>query len=637
MKKVLIALFALVVFVGVFILTAPKKSDHLDVLKQSVIDNTVTLLEIPLERIQDSPSFYALDDVLTSSVIFKNKFMFSQAFYDGSVVSWGILGHVFLNKNVDLVITGNHSIGAYKPVEVVQSAFFSADGIVLKEGNAIKELDAKSFLEMLNRLMHMPKPERNQYQYETDYSADLERWTNDPIYGWYNKNTGINGFRYDREDSGIRIYTTLDTRYQKHAMAALYEVMPDLQAAFEQERSQNKMFPFVQYTPASQREMILSHSRRWSALYRRLKGEGASDQEISEAFQKPVGTSVFSWKEGKPVSVTMSPDEEILYNLSLMRSGLMAMSPSSGAVLAYVGEAMTGDYTDNISLVNHSLGTAIQPFIYAEALESSITPCTTFINTPVMFRVSGEDWSSSYTIEEKDAALGKNVTLKWGLSQSSNNLCGILVQDSTPKAEVDFLYKFHIRCPEASPTLSVGMLDTRVSDILPAFNVFANKGSYVRPLYVTRIEDKDGGVLYKSSPTQESVIREINAHYMLDMLMASADNGTSSNLRSQYGIIGEVATKTGSTDEEECSLFLGSVPKLTVGVWTGWDNPYIHYSTKGKGLSAVTSLPVWALFIKKCQEDPSVPISSKDTFDRHPDARIVPCTGGDQDVTDDYL
>lgn len=566
--------------------------------------------------------------VIDNSLSVKNYFLFSVGRIEGKTVSIGILGHVFtgdVGKFVSESAPKPETVSE-EPQKPMGSEFFYADGSKITNWGKIGVEHQSGYLDAIRRDMEAKAPKQSDYLLLEDYYHALNRWNEDPLYGWLEKNGeeySIDPFR-----GNLRVYTTINPRMQKYAENAVVEHLKEIQTSFDKECKYRKNRPYMNDVNAGTIEWEMRQARKWSDRTRIMSRRGCSQSEIDASFDMPVSMKVYSWKEMAMIDTVMTPNDSILYCKSLARAALIAMNPATGEVQAYVGNEY-GMYYD-FARSKHAVGSAVQPFIYALAMEEGMTPCSTVLNVPQTFSIDGNTWTPRSS--DPASAIGKEVTLKWGLCHSSNNVSAYLVKAATPDVELQNLKRFRIPFFDATPSISVGSGDASLYDLTAAYNVFVNKGKYVVPVFVSKITDLDGNVLYKNPATAKTVISEESAYYVTDMLQAVVDKGIAAKMRIKYNMEGEAACKTGQSIDLSDTWFIGSVPHLSVGVWTGWESRYIHFASPALGSSANTSLPIWAKFVMKCQEDSRLKVSKADQFSIPKGITPVTCTGDEEDV-----
>ena len=480
------------------------------------------------------------------------------------------------------------------------------------------------FRDMLRRTMSAEKPKRSAYPYVEDYRTDSLLWADDPVYGWLNKNRKSDGTPYDLDRDGLRIYTTVNYKMQRYAEEAVAEHLgKDLQKAFFRELRHRKNAPFSSDTDKSVVETTLRQARRWSDRTRMMKASGHSDSEIEKSFSQPVSMRVFSWDTPGYRDTVMTPDDSIRYYKSFFRAAFMAIEPGTGAVRAYVGGP---DYRyfkyDNVRQGKRQVGSTVKPFLYTLAMESGMTPCDPVLNAPVVIVVNGDQtWTPQDTHADNTM-----VNLTWGLSHSSNSVAAYLMKQLGPQAMVSMMRKMGVGGfidPVAS--LCVGSADLSVYDMVTAYNTFPSGGTYTYPMFVTRIEDSEGNILGQFSGRRREALSQRATGEMIQMMRAVVDHGTGVRLRFKYGLKGEMAGKTGTTNDNSDGWYIGYTPRITAGVWVGAEDRYVHFSNNSLGQGANMALPIWALWMQKVVKDGTLGISASDVF---PESLQGPYCGG---------
>ena len=307
---------------------------------------------------------------------------------------------------------------------------------------------APYFRDMLRRVMAAGPPERKNYQYEEHYLADLDLWENDPLYGWLHKNRKPDGSVYDLDRDGLKIYTTINARMQLYANQAVEEHLGTyLQPTFNRELRYKKNRPFSDDVPQEIRDLVMRQAIRWSDRYRNMKAIDATEEEIREAFRTKTPMRVFTWagKDGMYATDTvLTPLDSILHYKSFLRGALMAMEPHTGHVKAYVGGPNYRYFKyDNARQGRRQVGSTIKPFLYALAMQEGWTPCDQVVNVPQTFIVGDTTWTPESV--DKEEWIGRQVTLKWGLTRSSNNISAFLMKQFGPQAMVAMSHKLGIK------------------------------------------------------------------------------------------------------------------------------------------------------------------------------------------------
>ena len=491
---------------------------------------------------------------------------------------------------------------------------------------------AAYFRDFLRRYMMAKKPERSMYPSWNylRYHIDSIYWEEDPLYGWCNKNRKKNGEPYNIYTDGLRVFTTIDSRMQKYAEQAIDEhVVKYLQPAFDKENRRKPTAPFTNALSPEQVKSILMRSVKQSERYRVMKEAGASEEEINRSFHTPTKMSVFTY-HGE-VDTTMTPIDSIRYIKSFLRCGFMSMEPKTGAVKAYVGGTNFVHFAYDMCMDGRrQVGSTIKPFLYSLAMENGFSPCDLAPNVQQTYMVAGHPWTPR---NSGHARYGEMVTLKWGLAQSNNWISAYLMSKLNPSAFVQLLHEYGIRNPEIHPSMALclGPCEITVAEMVSAYTAFVNRGIRSAPLFVTRIEDNEGNVIAQFQPRVNEVISEECANKMLYMLKGVVDSGTARRLRFKYNLNGELAGKTGTTNNNSDAWFMGITPNLVSGCWVGAEDRDIHFDSMAMGQGATMALPIFALYMQRVYKDSQLGISESAVFNT-PEG-FNPCSEGEVSET----
>lgn len=477
-----------------------------------------------------------------------------------------------------------------------------------------KDGQAAYLREYLRRIMMAKEPNKADYRawQQQQYYADSLAWAKDPLYGWCNKNFKKDGTPYDIYVDGLKVYTTIDSRMQRYAEEAVRgHVGLYLQKQFEKERASSPNFPYASSLSSADVKRSLQRAMQQTDRYRLMKQAGASDEEIQKAFNTPVQMTIFTYQGEKDVQMT--PMDSIRYYKSFLRSGLVSIDPSNGYVKAYVGGL---DYThfqyDMAMVGRRQVGSTMKPFVYTMAMEDGYTPNSTILNVQ---RTYG-GWTPRNSNRSR---YGEAVTLKWGLSQSNNWITAELMYQIDPYGTrlVDYLHEFGVANNQIYPSLPLclGACEITVGEMASAYTAFVNKGIRCAPILVTKIEDDQGNIVAEFTPRMSEVISEETSYKMLDMMQAVIDQGTGRRLRSKYDIKGQIAGKTGTTNENSDGWFMGCVPRLVTACWVGGEERSIHFAFMAMGQGASSALPIWAYYMKKIYRDRSLGYKDTEEFD----------------------
>ena len=493
---------------------------------------------------------------------------------------------------------------------------------------------APYFRDMLRRVMNAKEPKRSSYSTYEDYVADSLLWADDGLYGWLNKNFKPDGSRYDLDRDGLRIHTTINYKMQQYAEEAVAEHLGlDLQKAFFRDLSKKRNAPFSNDIDAKTRDRVMKQARRWSDRYRNMKASGASEQEILKSFGEPVKMRVFSWNAKGHIDTVMTPDDSIRYYKSILRAAFIAMEPNTGEIKAYVGGPNYRYFKyDNARQGKRQVGSTIKPFLYTLAMQEGMSPCDKVVNVPQTFIIGDTTWTPKST--DRDEWIGRTVTLKWGLTKSSNNISAYLMKRFGPEAIVEMCHKMGVQSfLDPVPSLCAGPADLSLYEMVGAYNTYPSRGVHVDPIFVTRIEDNMGNVLSEFNARKREAISEQTAYLMVNLMQGVVNDGTATRLRWKYGIKGELAGKTGTTNDQADGWFIGYTPKLTGGVWVGAEDRQVHFESLALGGGSNMALPVWGIFMNKVLKDGTLGISEQDKFIAPVGMTLdLDCDGSDADA-----
>jgi penicillin-binding protein 1A len=453
---------------------------------------------------------------------------------------------------------------------------------------------------------------------------------------WCKANRKPDGTEYNIYSDGLKIYTTIDTRLQTYAEKAVTDHIKSLQAIFSKEAKRKKYPPFASNISKEEREMIMYQGMRRSERWRVLKSDGFSDDEIIASFDKPVDMTIFSWKG--EIDTVMTPRDSMLYYKSYLQSGFMSIDPHTGQIRAWVGGINHKFFQyDHVQLGHRrQVGSTFKPFVYALAIQEGLSPCYRVPNVQVCIPLlpGQPDWCPN---NSDDALDGQMLTLQKALANSVNFVSAFLVKRYTPEAVAKIARRMGIVSPiEAVPSICLGTPEISVFEMVGANATFANKGTWIEPTFVTRIEDKNGNVLATFTPRTEEVLSEEKAYVMLKLMEGVVKVGTGVRLRYKYGFTNQIAGKTGTTQNQSDGWFMGITPDLVSGCWTGAEDRAVHFDNITYGQGANMALPIWAEYMKQVYADPTLNISKGDfRKPAKPISIVLDCDGYDDNQESD--
>ena len=496
--------------------------------------------------------------------------------------------------------------------------------------------------EYIRNIMRRPEPDRSKYVQQASYDDALWEWQNNPLYGWCNKNKKPDGSNYDIYKDGLKIYTTINSRMQQYAEEAVTEHLSrEVQPDFYKRAKGFRNPPYSNDLTKKEIEDLLMRSVKESDRYYIMKARGVSEDSIMLAFNTPIKMKVFSWKGER--DTIMTPYDSVRYYKYFIRSSFLVEDPHTGYVKAYVGGPDFRYFKwDGITQQKKQVGSTIKPFLYTVAMQNGYSPCNEVENIPRSFDLPGDSVPWTPRSSGPKQYHGKMVTLKWGLAQSENYISAWLMQQFRPTAVTDLMKKMGVKSfIDPVPSIFLGTSDIKLEEMVGAYGTYANKGVYIRPMYVTRIEDKNGNTISRFTPMIEEVLSEEQAYLMLDLLQGVVLSGSGIRMRREpYLLLNQIGGKTGTTQNHSNGWFMGVTPNLVGGVWSGWEDQSIHFETLGEGQGANMALPIFAIFLKKVFSDPQFGIMEVDEFERPSNFRIeLDCDKARRENTrrDNYL
>ena len=447
---------------------------------------------------------------------------------------------------------------------------------------------------------------------------------------WTNNNFKKDGSSYNLYVDGLKIYTTINSKMQQYAEESVIEHMKNLQKEFFIQNDTVSSAPFSDLDE-DEEEIIMKRAMRRSERWRKSKLSGKTNDEIEESFNIPTNMSIFSW-EGD-IDTLMSPIDSIRYYKHFLRAGMMSMNPKNGHVKAWVGGIDYRNFQyDHVMLSKRQIGSTFKPFLYATAIDQlKLSPCDMLpdlIHCIEPYKYGNpEPWCPTNSSDK----YGGMRTLSNALANSKNTISAQLIDKVGPKPVADLARNLGVssRIPDV-PAIALGTPDLSVYEMVGAYGAFANKGIYVKPIMVTKIEDKNGTIIFQSKPETKDVLSEESSYVTLKLLEGVTKFGSGARLRHDipedernyvyknvvtgypYKFQNAIAGKTGTTQNQSDGWFIGMVPNLVTGVWVGGEDRSVHFKEIAYGQGATMSLPIWGLFMNKCYEDEELQVSKED-------------------------
>ena len=471
-------------------------------------------------------------------------------------------------------------------------------------------------------------PQSHREGLATYFRAYLQSFMKD----WTAENLKKDGSKYNIYLDGLKIYTTINYEMQQYAEEAVKLHMANLQEEFFKQNTPelNPTAPFLDLESEDSIKIFQNAMKR-SERWRKMRGTGKSEEEMFEVFEKEVPMSLFSWKG--EIDTVMKPIDSIRYYKHFMQAGMMSMEPQTGHVKAWVGGINYKHFQyDHVKQGKRQIGSTFKPFLYATAIDQlKLSPCDSLPDAiyciePNKFG-NPEPWCPTNSSDK----YGGFRTLKNALANSKNTISAQLMDKVGPKPVADLARNLGIESyiPDV-PAIALGTPDLSVFEMVGAYGAFANQGIYVKPTMISRIEDKNGTLLYQSVPETKDVISAESAYATVNLLEGVTKFGSGARLRHDipeeernpvyrdvvtgypYKFENAIAGKTGTTQNQSDGWFMGMVPNLVTGVWVGAEDRATHFETIAYGQGATMALPIWGMFMKKCYENEGLGISKED-------------------------
>ncbi len=405
---------------------------------------------------------------------------------------------------------------------------------------------------------------------------------------WCKKNKNPKtGEPYNLFRDGLKIYTTIDSRMQQYAEEAMESHIPG---------EQSKLNSALKYRGDrlwKGHENTIDIAMRQSERWKNMDEDKIDEATIRKSFLIPVSMKIFSWKKGgdkHEMDTVMTPLDSIKYHKKLLQTSFVAMDPRSGEVKAWVGGINYKWFKyDHVSASARQVGSTFKPLLYTLAVQDAgYTPETYIPGGPL-------------TMNGKTISTGGG-TCAYCLAHSINGCAWHLMAAVGVKRTVEFAKQCGIKAKiPAVPSIALGSAEIPILEMLQAYTMFPNKGYNTEPVLITRIEDKNGNLIFEFPMAQsKQVIGEADAYTMVKMMQGVIKEGTAKRLNS-FNIPAEKAGKTGTTNDNTDGWFIGYTPTLLAGTWVGCEDPFIPIYANGGG--AEMAAPAWGKFMEKVYAD----------------------------------
>lgn len=415
---------------------------------------------------------------------------------------------------------------------------------------------------------------------------------------------------YDLYSSGLKIYTTIDTRMQKYAEEAARKQMKQIQRNFNNHWGKND--PWIDENGKVIPGFIEQIAQR-QPVYKYLAAKYQNNPDsITYYLNRPHKVKLFDYDEGT-IEKEMSTMDSIRYMVRFMHCSMVAMEPQTGAVKAWVGDINFNSWKYDKVTAMRQPGSTFKLFVYTEAMNQGLTPCDKrrdeYISMKVYDRKKKEEvlWTPG---NANGRFSGDSIPLKSAFARSINSIAVRLGQEMGIKRIIDTAEKMGIKSPlQDEPSLALGSCDVNLLEMANAYCTVANDGKHHEPVLVTRIVDRDGRQVYIAPNKTEQVIPYKSAFLVQQLLLGGLKEpgGTSQSL---WGYVGkhsdtEWGGKTGTSNNHSDAWFMCISPKLVVGAWVGGEYRSIHFRTGALGQGSRTALPICGYFLQAVLDDPN--------------------------------
>lgn len=520
-----------------------------------------------------------------------------------------------------------------------------------RRNQVLKQMEKNGFLTSQEKdsLQQLPLVLNFTPEQHDDGSATYFReYLKDFLKSWIKENPKDDGTFYNIYSDGLKVYTTLDASMQAYAEDAVQRHMTKLQAEFNRQNLNNKTAPFRSVTP-TEIDNILNKGIKNSDRYKQMKQKGMDEEHILASFDIPTPMKLFSWE--REIDTMMTPRDSIRYYKSFLNTGMMSMKPQTGEIKAWVGGINYKFFKyEHVRQAKRQVGSTFKPVVYAAAIDQlHYSPCYQLPNTLYTIPKGRHGLINDWTPSNSSNDYGGVETLKKALAESINTITARLIDKTGPQAVVDLAKELGIdtKNMEPYPSIALGTPDVSVYEMVSAYGTFANKGVYVEPFVVSRIEDKNGSILYQHQPKSKDVLSEETAYVTVNLLEGVTKYGSGKRLRKDWGkglphyeraVTGypydfknAIAGKTGTTQNHSDGWFIGMVPDLVTGVWVGGEERSVRFPGIVYGQGATMALPIWGMYMKSVYANEDLEVSQED-FEK-PASLSIPVNCDDEEAS----
>jgi len=470
-------------------------------------------------------------------------------------------------------------------------------------------------------------PESHREGLATYFRAYLKEFMDN----WIANNPKSDGNRHSLYRDGLRIFTTIDSKMQAIGEAAVDEHMKNLQKEFFKQNSKkiNPTAPFLELREG-EIDTLIERTAYRTERWRKMKLAGIEEAEILASFYQKIPMRIFTWNGER--DTIMTPIDSIRYYKHFLRASLMSMEPQSGHIKTWVGGFNYKHFQyDQVKQGRRQIGSTFKPFLYATAIDQlKLSPCDSLPDALYCIEPMKHGNMKAWCPKNSGDKYGRTRTLKNALANSINTVSARIMDLVGPRPVINLARKMGITSSlPAVPSIALGTPDISLFEMVGAYSTFVNQGIYVKPVVITRIEDKNGRALYEVIPETQDVLSQEAAYVTVNLLQGVTKAGSGARLRHAglektnyvyenvitgypYVFENQIAGKTGTTQNQSDGWFMGMVPNLATGVWVGGEDRAIHFKEIAFGQGATMALPIWAVYMKNLYKNPDLGISTQD-------------------------
>ena len=407
--------------------------------------------------------------------------------------------------------------------------------------------------------------------------------------------------KLDLYSDGLKIYTTIDTRLQKYAEESVRKKMQSLQNQFYSHWGNT---PPWQDSKHKEIPNFIENIAKKTSEYQWLKKKYSDNSDSIDYYMNlPHPVKVYTY-DG-PATKELSTMDSIRYMVKFMHCGFIAMEPDTREVKAWVGNIDYDSWNfDNVT-AKHQPGSTFKLFVYTEAMNQGLTPCTRRMDARVEYKEPGKD--EVWIPHNADGTFSNTeMTLKRAFASSINSVAVSVGLEVGVKNIINTAHEMGIKTPlQEAKSICLGSSEVDLMELTNSYCTVVNDGKYTFPIMISKIEDRDGNIIYKSKKKEKQAIPYKSAYLMQIMLRAGL-HGTSAGMWEYIGGYTQdtdFGGKTGTSNNHADAWYMGVTPKLVGGVWVGGEFPCIHFRTGALGQGGRAALPIFGDFIKKVLRD----------------------------------